>query len=418
MESAGQQTDDKLPTLPEGIQTDPNQPKTYSAMLAGLLDQVNKALDEKKPDDRYSAMVEEVEQHEGQINTLLKDSKTELATLEQEEKRKITSDSIHTGFDSSHVNKTPSSTSDSTKVELLNPSFDTSGASASKKAQTSGDDDDEDAEASPAGIKFSQIASTNYTASLEFLSKNPQILTEKETDGLLVLAFDAALERKDDLCRQCVHQALLLQYCRALGKDGVALFFKRVTTKGHQAQDLFIRDVQDTYMRIKNRAAEIVAERANEPEGVEQIQLHAVEPGTFINISIPPADSEDEDTKRSREIFEGFKPEMKAALETGELDKVNKVLGEMSVEEAEELVNLFSEVSIFAHRIVLWILTNFVLNRPISSAWRSKLSTQLPSKASSSSRRLKRQRQQRSKTPRLTPNKSSSLGKAIQKESK
>lgn len=350
MESAGQQTDDKLPPLPEGLHTDPNQPKTYSAMLAGMLDQVNKALDEKKPDDRYSAMVAEVESHEGQINTLLKDSAAELQKLEQEDKRKITSDSIHTGFDSSHVNKTPSST-ESTKVELLNPSFDTSGGSSSKKSQSAGgaastaDDDDEDAEASPAGIKFSQIASNNYSASLDFLSKNPQILTEKETDGLLVLAFDAALERKDDLCRQCVHQALLLQYCRALGKDGVALFFKRVTTQGHQAQDLFIRDVQDTYMRIKNRAAEIVAERANEPEGVEQIQLHAVEPGTVINISIPPADSDDAEVKQAREIFESFAPDMKAALETGELDKVNKVLGEMSVEDAEELVNLFSEVS-------------------------------------------------------------------------
>jgi cell division cycle protein 37 len=37
---------------------------------------------------------------------------------------------------------------------------------------------------------------------------------------------------------------------------------------------------------------------------------------------------------------------MKKALETGSLDEVNKVLGRMKVEEAEELVGLFGEVSL------------------------------------------------------------------------
>ena len=98
-------------------------------------------------------------------------------------------------------------------------------------------------------------------------------------------------------------------------------------------------------MRIKNRSREILAERAKEPaEGVEQIQLHAVEPGTVINVRVPPTNSEDPEEQKARAIFDGFKPEMKKALETGELDEVNKVLGRLGVEEAEELVNLFGEV--------------------------------------------------------------------------
>ena len=36
---------------------------------------------------------------------------------------------------------------------------------------------------------------------------------------------------------------------------------------------------------------------------------------------------------------------MKKALESGSLDKVNEVLGKMKVEEAEDLVGLFGEVS-------------------------------------------------------------------------
>ena len=80
-------------------------------------------------------------------------------------------------------------------------------------------------------------------------------------------------------------------------------------------------------------------------DGVEQIQLHAVEPGTVIQITVPAADSQDPEEQEARKIFESFKPEMRKALESGKLDEVNKVLGEMKVDEAEELVGLFGEVS-------------------------------------------------------------------------
>ena len=127
------------------------------------------------------------------------------------------------------------------------------------------------------------------------------------------------------------------------------MFFKRITTPGHQAQEVFYKDVRDTYQRIRNRAKEINAQRAEEggagAGGVEQIQLHAVEPGTEIKITVPPADDGgDEDARRARRIFDGFPDEMKKALQTGSLDTVNEVLGKMKVEEAEELVGLFSEV--------------------------------------------------------------------------
>ncbi|OAA78115.1 Hsp90 co-chaperone Cdc37 [Akanthomyces lecanii RCEF 1005] len=353
MESAGDQKDDDLPPVPEGLRVDPNQPKTYSAMMAGLLDQVNKAMEAKQPDDRYTAMLEEIGVHETQVRTLIKESSDELAKLEKEEGKKITSEGIHTGFDSSFVSKATGTGGDTTQVELLNPNHKPgeSSSSASKEGSSSKDSkDDDDMEASPAARKFADIRPNDYSASLDHLVKHPQILTEKETDGLLVLAFDAALESKDERSKQCVHQALLLQYCRSLGRDGVGLFFKRITASGgNNAKEVFYKDVHDTYLRIRTRAREIVAERAKEPaEGVEQIQLHAVEPGTVISISVPAADSEDPEVQEAREIYEHFSEEMRTALETGELDKVNEVLGNMSVEEAEEYVNLFGEANILS----------------------------------------------------------------------
>ncbi|EGX97224.1 Hsp90 co-chaperone Cdc37 [Cordyceps militaris CM01] len=352
MESAGKPEDNALPPVPEGLHVDPNQPTTYSAMMTRLLDEVSKTLEANQPVDRYKAMVDEIQVHATQVQTLIQESGDELAKLEKEEGNKITSEDIHTGFDSSFVNKTAGAGGDATKVELLNPNYKPSNESSSAKDASVSTDNDDEMDASPAARKFADIQSTDYSASLDFITKHPEILTQRDTDGLLVLAFDAALEtgRTDDRARQCVHQALLLQYCRALGRDGVALFFKRITADGgNNAKEVFYKDVHDTHQRIRTRAREIIAERAAEPvDGVELIQLHAVEPGTAIAISVPEKDSEDPEVQEARKIYEHFSDEMRAALETGSLDKVNEVLGKLSVEDAEEYVNLFGEANILS----------------------------------------------------------------------
>lgn len=46
---------------------------------------------------------------------------------------------------------------------------------------------------------------------------------------------------------------------------------------------------------------------------------------------------------KAREIFDTFPPGLQRALERGELEKVNEVLGKMSVEEAEEVVEKLGE---------------------------------------------------------------------------
>lgn len=113
-----------------------------------------------------------------------------------------------------------------------------------------------------------------------------------------------------------------------------------ITTKDHRAATLFRNDVNETYNKIKTRAAELAKDRSasNDPAGVEQIQLHAVDPNTKINISIPPAQSTVPEEIEARKIFDSFSPELQKALASESLDEVNKVLGKMSVEEAELVV--------------------------------------------------------------------------------
>lgn len=366
MDSSGDPAKDQSPKPPEGVYTKSEQPR-YSQMMASLVDQVKHEVAET-PGDWYPKYVKGIEGHRTKVQGLQKNLLQKLNELEREEGSKITSDSIHTGFDKSSVSKEkdkpkPAERKRAETVEVLNPgSSDKNKLVRSDSAQSSGadadvdepagveDKDDDQAEASELGKEFAMIKMGDYKSCLNFISQHRELVTEKETDGLLIEGFNAQMEGKAVYAKQCVHQALLLQYCRSLGRDGVGLFFKRITTPGHQAQQVFLDDVNNTYNRIKTRTTEIAKERASNPPsaadagaGVEQIQLHAVEPGTEIHINIPQPNSTDDIEIKAREVFEAFPPGLQRALESGSLDKVNEVLGKMSVEEAEEVVEQLGE---------------------------------------------------------------------------
>ncbi|KAK5170612.1 hsp90 co-chaperone Cdc37 [Saxophila tyrrhenica] len=355
---------DQPPMPPDGVHTQEGEQPSYSKMMGALVDQVKTDVEKAKAGEgmeRYGAFITGIGGHQTKVEGLQKDLMTELTKLEKEEGLKITSESIHTGFDSSHVSKAApaaaaaaAKTSKSSQPELLNPSR----PAVDSGAQTPGSEadiedgalnvapgeDEEDMEASALAKQFGKIKYGDYNQSLQFIGSHPDILAEKETDGLLVEAFNAqsnaSSKQEEEYARQCVHQALLLQYCRQLGKDGVGLFFKRIQTQGHQARKLFLDDVNNTYARIRTRTAELAKQRDEEGGDKEQIQLHAVDPGTTINIVTPPPldQCQSDDERTSRQIFETFPPGLQRALESGSLDRVNEVLGKMSVDEAEQVV--------------------------------------------------------------------------------
>ena len=76
---------------------------TYSKMMAALVDQVKKEVDDSKTEDRLNGFVKELGVHRAKVEGLQKELLAKLAELEREEKRHITSDDIHTGFDYSSV---------------------------------------------------------------------------------------------------------------------------------------------------------------------------------------------------------------------------------------------------------------------------------------------------------------------------
>ncbi|KND87201.1 Hsp90 co-chaperone Cdc37 [Tolypocladium ophioglossoides CBS 100239] len=341
--------EDNPPPRPEGV-FDEGQPlPTYTRMMMRVLDEVNKKLDEKSvaQEKRYDALTEEIGIQLQTIQDLQTQLATKLDDLEKVDATKITSGSYHTGFNSSHVSKAkpdPKPAGNS-KLELLNPNHDLNQATidaATKVTANIAHDGDIDARASPAAKLFAKIQTSDYRASHEYISAHPEILQESETDGLLVEAFNTAIEKNNGMnVRQCVHQAILLQWCRMLGRDGVNMFFKRISTPNHQAREVFEKEVTEKFQRICELAAKQRA--AEEIEAVEQIQIQAIEPGTAIQIRVPETDSEDEEVRKARAIFEEFAPGIKAALESGSLDELNKVLGTMDVIEAENLMSLLGD---------------------------------------------------------------------------
>lgn len=347
MDIASNPEKDRPPAPPEGVYTHEKEQPKYSQMISSLVDQVKQEMGSSKPDDEFGAFVQGVEHHMKRVQGLQTELLTRLAQLEKEEKSKITTDQLHTGFDSSYVSKASDKGKAPVKatsgtVELLNAgSLGLDAAALSGKDGTMADDDDNaDVKASDVAKQFSKIKIGDYRTCLQFISEHPEVVAEKETDGLLVEAFNSQMEGKEEYARQCVHQALLLQYCRSLGRDGIALFFKRITIKDHRAATLFRDDVNETYNKIRTRVAELAKDTsaANDPAGVEQIQLHSVDPNTEIHIQIPPATSTDPEEVEARKIFDSFSPELQKALESRSLDEVNKVLGRMRVDEAELVV--------------------------------------------------------------------------------
>ncbi|EER37356.1 conserved hypothetical protein [Histoplasma capsulatum H143] len=306
IESAGDPNEDSPPPPPEGVFTHEKEQPKYSQMMGSLVDQVKKELDESKPENRFQEYIKGVEQHKTKILGLQQQLLDKLASLEKEEAKKITSESIHTGFDRTLVNRPKpeqKKTETTTSVELLNP-----GAAKS--------------------VNEADVGSSGVEVDIE---------DEEEEDK--IKGFDAQLSGNEEYARQCVHQGLLLQYCRSLGRDGVSLFFKRITSRDHKASILFHNDVTETYGKMKTRAAELAKNSGGNPVEVEQIQLHAVDPNTKLNIKIPSPEDTNPDSVVAMEAFKSFPPNLQRALKSESLDEVNKVLGKMSVEEAEGLVD-------------------------------------------------------------------------------
>ncbi|KAK9457000.1 Cdc37 N terminal kinase binding-domain-containing protein [Dipodascopsis uninucleata] len=262
----------------------PNENSSYEDMMKSLVDQV-KAAASKKIDLPYiPALIEELKDHHEKLIDAQNLASKKLNELLEEEAKHITSDDLKIGFDSTRVNKkisrpVSSSNNSPTKsdkgkqkvqeIEVLNhPPV--SGESSTGASSTDEDPTEEDIQASEIGKQFASIKIGSYEKCLEFIATHPEIISEKESDGILMEAFTLEMQGEHVAAKRYVHNALLLQYCHRLGRDGVTVFFRKIMSPNHPALDAFLKDVEQTYAHVKNRSQVLLKEQQERGEVEEE----------------------------------------------------------------------------------------------------------------------------------------------------
>nr|XP_019008869.1 cell division cycle protein 37 [Kwoniella pini CBS 10737]OCF47650.1 cell division cycle protein 37 [Kwoniella pini CBS 10737] len=366
----------------------PNQP-TYDMMISQLLQDVYResawivdgsqiAKDGKVLDKNGGFIKERLDWHIKELNKRDLAVKAEIEKEEKEQSKKITSEGIHDGWSQSSVNKAqPSPLDDKPKIpkkkettetiEVLNPKGVETSRQSPSTTSVETDEDESFGPLTPSAKAFANIPLGAFEKSFAFIQKDSSVLTEATHDSLLAEAFDAERRGDKGLAQRCVHQSLLVNYCRQLGRDGVGLFFQKMISRNPKSIEMFMQDFNQTYTRIATRTVEMIAEEEAAGER-EQIQLVAEDPSVEIGFNLPdgppPVDlrlegegTEEMDIEqvkaflqRKWDIFQAFPDNLKNALKTEKLDEVNKVLGKMKVAEAEKVVELMQEGGMLSFR--------------------------------------------------------------------
>jgi cell division cycle protein 37 len=317
----------------------------YNDMIEDLLVQIQQEIGDGS--DSESKGIEKLKEHKGMIIKAIEVEKKEYQDLLEERSKHITLDDIHTGFDSTIINKPSKDQSKETVTEIEtihSGTLPVASSSASSAPANSRDDDvDVDVKASSDALEYSKIPIGDYREAYKFLSSHPRLVSEKEKDGLMMHAFEQQLDGKTSDMRRTVHNALLIQYSTQLGADGLRRFFsKLLDDNSGRAANVFMEDVKFTSNHIIERCKVLDAEREAAAQEVEQIQLHAVDPNTEITVTVPEPGSP------GRLIYDGFPDHLRKAIETRKLDEINKVLADASIAQAEDWVKLLDESGVLS----------------------------------------------------------------------
>ncbi|PRT54347.1 Hsp90 co-chaperone Cdc37 [Wickerhamiella sorbophila] len=318
--------------------TSAQQPK-YNDMVESLLIQITQEAKDRE------GLIAQLKHHEKMISDSIEAENKELEELQEERAKHIVSEDLHDGWNSTIVYKSdkkdeepakPSPSKETTtEIEVLNPS------SSSKPApRTPKKNEDGLEELLPNTKEFGKVTRGDLSAAYRFMGMHPEILSEGQKDALMMSAFDAQLAGDSDRAETIVFNALLIQYVVLLGGNAQA-FFSKVVQPNHPARTAFDEDVNRTFEHIKHRCEILSQENAaDEGEEQEQIQLHAVDPNTEIVVAVPEEGSE------GRAIYDALSEPVRKAIESRKLDEINKVLAELEVAEAEDLVGKLGEAGV------------------------------------------------------------------------
>ncbi|KAJ7366961.1 Cdc37 N terminal kinase binding-domain-containing protein [Mycena albidolilacea] len=348
--------------------------QTYDGMLLSLLRQVGDAAkvavkeagvsDDQREEKIGKALTEGMKEHVVRLKETIDNDSKELEQELNEQKKHITSDDMHDGFANKYVPPKPEPAplpiaakldkpskpkAKTTEFEVINAPR---GQPAAEEAEEDAEDDDDIANLTPSLEAFSKIPLKGFEQSFRFIQEHRDVVVPGASDALLGAAFKAQYDNKPKYAKKCVHQSLLLQYGDKLGANGLGVFFKKMIAGDKRAEAVFLDDVEKTYAHLAARVK--LSQEEAKKGGRETIMLASENEGdiTFNVPSGPPPDElvlgegmEDMDIEEVRralqlrwDIFQTLPENLRTALQTEELVEVNKVLGDMEVAEAEEIL--------------------------------------------------------------------------------
>ncbi|KAF7314379.1 Hsp90 co-chaperone Cdc37g [Mycena kentingensis (nom. inval.)] len=364
---------------------DPSKPEyTYDGMLLSLLRKVSDTAkvavkeagvsDDQREERLSKELTAGMEEHAVQLKETIDNDTKSLQEELKEQQKHITSDDLHDGFSSKYAPAPPTpaplpivaklDASENTKkkkettteFEVINaPSA--KGKEPEKAPEEEKDDNDETedddlGDLTPSLEAFAKIPIKAFEQSFRFIQQHRDVVVPGASDALLGAAFKAQYDGKATFAKQCVHQSLLLQYGDKLGVDGLAVFFKKMISGDRRAEMVFLDDVEKTYAHLAMRVQKNQEEAKN--GGRETIML-ATDNDNDISFNVPTGPPpkelvlgegmEDMDIEEVRkalqfrwDVFKGLPENLQKALQTEQLVEVNKVLGAMEVEEAEDVL--------------------------------------------------------------------------------
>ncbi|ORX45919.1 Hsp90 co-chaperone CDC37 [Hesseltinella vesiculosa] len=332
-------------------------------VFGAMIQQIETGLTQSDEATIKASLLDRLQQTLSTTQTMNKAAQAELDRLTNEANKKLTSENLFHETSNRTILNTASHSKPEKKtakqkqtvVETLNPHAQMKDLTLKDQetqdiiegdGEEADDEDDEELEdLTPTEMAFSKLE--GFSPSYKFLQKHSELVSSKVHDQVMAAAFMAQLRGEDKYAKNCVVQALTLQYCGQLHssrRNGVDLFFERMMGSNEQARRMFSDDVATTYEHLRNRCLAINEEQS----GRATIQLQPVKEGSNdLTVRIPNTDDPEllnsEQGRHLLEVYESLPAGFRAALETAQLDKVNAALEDMNEDDGEYIVKVCAE---------------------------------------------------------------------------
>lgn len=369
---------------------------TYNEMVVDLFEQLKRDAKKESMDPEDGQVLKKlILKHREKIEKVTAEAKTKLDELYREKHAHISSEDIHTGFDSGFMNKGKDSGQSKEQKEKMDKAM-----KVIKSHMDAGENllpknldlnvplqfieykgEEDLLKLAPETEKFGElIPFSEYRQSEAYLLSNMPIISEQQRDALMMKSFEyQTRDPNSKMTYQIIHQAEILSYLREIYdlkkipylnvkemEEVIKMFFDKVifNKANLRGRESFLDSVKMKYEHVKRRSEVIKAEQEAEAangggdgddnaEAVETIQLKSLDDSTTLEVNVPDFDSKDPAEQKRCELFKTLPTEMQEALRTKSLVNVNKVFATMPVEEAEKLLDIFNEADIIGIRAVL-----------------------------------------------------------------